>query len=377
MKVAIAKAEAPYVLPKNGKIPPNKFKPIFHYALLNDRGYPSNLVQASTVGMKDNRFQAQIVKPLMPSSNRIIIDDSVESRLHRLAQGYIDTQINPYSDTPYDLFDMNILKSDPLADYQERHIDFEDYSNPELKNFPNFSVMLSYEERASACVWDESHHAVGAAHQVQCKLIPAALGFSEVASILKEQGKEHLMEGITMKEIFFGRNQAFVFLDNAMHSGAANHMNKTVYRLHFYVVRRNSIAPSKYTFFPSEIVWDLTRSGSKTPKLFLSELKKNKKIAHLLDDLSNDDDEEEDDEDDEDDEAASKPAKAAKAASGRASPAAPKPAPKAAKAAPKPAPKEAKAAPKKNSGDRSSSPNSREMPERKRGRPRKYAPDDF
>jgi hypothetical protein len=306
--------------------------------------------------MTTNRFQAQIVKPLQPSSNRLLQDDSVESRLHRFCQAFVDTQINPHSDTPYDVADLNIIMSDPLADYQERHIDFEDYSNPQLKKFPNFSVMLPYEERASACIWDESHHLVDAAHQVHSKLVPPSLAFSEVASILKDQGKQHLMEGIAMKEVFFGTNQMLLFLDNTMHSGAANHMNKKVYRLHFYVVRRNSIAPSLYTFFPSEVVWDLTRQGSKTPKLFLSELKKNKKIAPLVSDLqelseSSDDDEE--------------PPVHKKNTAPKAKPkAAPKPAGRAS-----PAPKKAVPVPKPTGraspvGDRASS--------RKRGRPRKY-----
>jgi hypothetical protein len=246
--------------------------------------------------------------------------------------------------------------SDPLADYQERHIDFEDYSNLELKKYPNFSVMLPYEERASACVWDESHHLVDAAHQVHSKLVPPQLAFSEVSHILKVQGKEHLMQGIPMNEVFFGTNQMLLFLDNTMHSGAANHMNKKVFRLHFYVVRRNSIAPSLYTFFPSEVVWDLTRTGTMTPKLFLSDLMKNKKIAPLVADLQELSESSDDDDQEPQPKKTAPKAKAVpkKPTSGSA--------PKKAVPVPKPVPKAAgRASPV---ADRASS--------RKRGRPRKF-----
>jgi hypothetical protein len=342
MKAAIAKAEEPYLLPKNTPIPPSKFKAIFQYAVLNNRGYPIDLVHAVTIGKQSNRYQAQIVKPLQASSTKIVVDDSVESRIHRFCQGYVDTQINPHSDVPYDVADINIIMSEALADIQEKHIDFEDYSNPELKNNPNFSVILPIEERASVCVWEDSHYAVDAAHQVGAKLVPPSLSFSEVSAILKEQGKEHLMEGIEMKEIFFGADQSFIFLDNTMHSGAPNYMNKRVYRLHFYVVRRNSIAPSKYTFFPSEIVWDLTRSGTHTLKLFHSDLKKNKKYAEALNIADDEDDEE----------AAKEPSKAKE---------------------PKEPSKPKKPATKRKD---TSVANARESPKRKRGRPRKFAPDD-
>jgi hypothetical protein len=361
MKEAIAKAEAPYQLPKDGTIPENKFKSIFQYAVLSKRGYPSDLVHASTVGMNPNRFQAKIIKPLQPFSTKVIENTSVESRLYRFAQGFLDTQINPYSDVPYDVHDMNIILSDPLADYQERHIDYEDYSDPKTKAYSNFSVILPYEERASACVWEESHYAVEAGHKVHTGLVPPPIGFSQMSDILKEQGKEYLMEGMAMKEVFFGTNQMFLFLDNTVHSGAANHMNKKVYRLHFYVVRRNSEAPTKYTFFPSEIVWDLTRSGSLTPKLYLSELKKNMTLAHLLDKVISYDTSDEDSDTD-----TEKPSKASKKKT---------PVAHAAKPAAKPSSskKDAKESPRKHTRAADNEENAKQ---RKRGRPRKFMVDD-
>ena len=369
MKQAIAKAEAPYVLPKDGNIPENKFKSIFQYAVLSKRGYPSDLVHATTVSLEPNRYQAKIIKPLQPFSTKVVEDNSVESRLYRFAQGYLDTQINPHSEVQYDVHDMNIIASDPLADWQERHIDFEDYSDPKIKAFPNFSIILPYEERASACVWDESHYAVEAGHKVNTCLVPPPIGFSQVADILKAQGKEHLMDGISMKEVFFGTNQMFIFLDNLVHSGAPNHMNKKVYRLHFYVVRRNSEAPTKYTFFPSEIVWDLTRSGSSTPKIYLSEMKKNKKYAALLPLLDKVTSYDTSDDDDENDEPAPKAKKKKPTAT---KPTASKPSlakPQASK------PQAGKPQASKPS-DKSPRKSTEASSQRKRGRPRKYMVDD-
>ena len=72
------------------KIPDEVFKPIVECAVLCDRGYPINMVQAEKVGKAPGRFQAKVIRPLQPGSTKTLVDNSPQSRLCRFMDAYID-----------------------------------------------------------------------------------------------------------------------------------------------------------------------------------------------------------------------------------------------------------------------------------------------
>lgn len=293
---------------------------IFETAILGNDAYPKRITFGKYVGKKARRFQTKIAKPTQPGSTKTKVDNSPESRLYRFCEKFVDVVINKDSDVPFMLSEVNILESGPFASNQTRHHDFNKYSNPMLINMPNSSFVFAIGERASMHIWPNTQDITHAAHSAEESLIPPNKILSEVRKILKNSPKQIDINDCRMQEVYFGVNEFLGFLDNTIHGGAPNHMNKTLFRLHFYVVRKDAVAPTKYTFFPADVVWDITRNGAPKPEgIYISDIKKNPKLAKNFIFGENDDDFEEVDqdevesvdEDEEDDEPAA-PARAQK-----------------------------------------------------------------
>ena len=268
------------------KIPDEVFKPIVECAVLCDRGYPINMVQAEKVGKAPGRFQAKVIRPLQPGSTKTLVDNSPQSRLCRFMDAYIDYKLNATGAEPYVSSDINLIMSYEEVDAQTRHQDFEDYSNPEMKYKPNMSVMIAVEERGNLDIWDETHKLVKVCHKVGDELLSPGKEVTRVSKIVGDMNK------FQKQEVFFGTEEAMWFLDNTIHGGGKNHMKKILVRVHAYVVRKNAVAQSASTFIPADVAWDATRNGATSKEFFLSDIKKNKKLASIYFRVDESDDEE-------------------------------------------------------------------------------------
>lgn len=249
---------------------------IFSHALLSDRGYPKRLTFPKYLGKKSRRFQTKIERPVEPGSTKTKKDNTPLSRLIRFCEKFVEVVINKDSEVEFELAEVNILESEPNAEGQVWHHDFEAYCEESLISQPNSSYVIPIGERGSMCVGPYTQDVVHAAHKATIRMQPPQTHWAFVRKELNKTGKNINLDDIRMKEIFFGVNEFLGFLDNALHGGAPNHMNKTVLRLHFYVVRKGTGAPSSFTFFPSELAWDIARNGIPQPpaSVFISDLKK-------------------------------------------------------------------------------------------------------
>lgn len=248
--------------------------PIFEKAILDKNGYPVKITFAKYLGKRCMRFQTKIAKPLQPGSTKLKIDNSPESRIYRFCIKFVEVVVNKDSDVEYALSEVNALQSDPLAPAQTRHHDFERYSEQSLVEKPNASFVIAIGERASMNVWPYTQDITHACHKVEQGLVPPNKMYSQVRNILLNSPKKINIDECKMQEVYFGVDEYLGFLDNTVHGGAPNHMEKTLFRLHFYVVRKDAVAPTSYTFFPSDLVWDVTRNDTQTDGIYASDLQK-------------------------------------------------------------------------------------------------------
>jgi hypothetical protein len=271
VKVLIDKAKKTKI-PPSSFYPPEAFKPIFEHAILDEFGFAKESPAFSEdIGQEPNRFQAKIVRPLQAASTKTLIDNSPESRIFQFCESIVENVMNKDSDVQYMLSELNILMSAPHGREQSRHFDFEDYSEPELIAKPNCSFILPIEHRGLFCAWPKSHHAVHAEHKVRSKLIPSSKAYSAVEEILTEKGIN--MQQFEKQELLFGIDEMIGFLDNTVHSGACNYASVPVYRIHFYVVRKDCVSATEYTNMPYNIVWDITRKGAKSVDVYTDHIK--------------------------------------------------------------------------------------------------------
>ncbi len=244
------------------------FVPIFHHALLSDRGYPLTFVQPEDLGLESKRRQAVVPRPLIPNSTKTLVDASPESKIHRFFESWVNVNINEHSDVKYNVDGIAVIISLPYTEEQTRHHDSAAYSDADLMKNPNLSIMIPVEERGSVVGWENSHHAVHASHKAQTSLVQNSMVLSKM--------RKHVpisvnIDKLTKSEVFFGTNEVMVMLDNYVHGGAANYMRKKLLRVHAYISHKNSNAQTKYTHIPTEAIWDLTRSGANSKDFFLKD----------------------------------------------------------------------------------------------------------
>ena len=252
---------------ENDEMPPHGSRPIFEHVLECNEGFASDLVMSEAVGKTPNRYQAKIMRPVQPASNKTLVDNSPESRLFRFCEHIVDKELNSGSDVRYIVSEVNIIETEPDGREQPRHHDFAAYSDRELESKPNCSFILPIEKRANLCVWEKTHKLVHAEQRLIKAHIPVEKRYSKLRSMLSDVMD---INRLHKEEIFFGTDEYCSFLDNFVHSGAKNRTLLSLFRLHFYVVRDDAVPPTQYTHIPSEVVWDLTRNGVLSQNIFAS-----------------------------------------------------------------------------------------------------------
>jgi len=249
----------------DGILPANGFRPIFEHAIVCERGYPINFAMSEDVGRVATRFQAKIPRPVQPASNKTLVDDSPESRLIRFCEQIVDKELNTGSDVRYVISEVNIIASAPDSREQPRHHDFQAYSDSELIRKPNASFMIPIDERGTLCGYPGSHKLVHAENYLANRHIPVAKRYSKIRKMLDGVIDMNKME---KRELYFGTDEYCSFVDNFLHTGAANRMRIAISRIHFYVVREDSVPPTEYTHMPSELVWDVTSKGVTSESIY-------------------------------------------------------------------------------------------------------------
>jgi hypothetical protein len=244
------------------------FIPIFHHALLSDRGYPLTYVQPEEIGLESKRKQAIVPRPLITNSTKTLVDSSPESKIHRFVESWVNVNINEHSDVKYDVEGIAVILSPVDTEEQTRHHDLAAYSDTDLMKNPNLSIIISVDERGSLVGWEYSHHAVHASHKAQTTLVQNSMLLSKIR---KNVPASVDVDNLRKSEIFFGTNEVMVILDNFVHGGAVNHMRKALLRVHAYIGHKGSNTQTKYTHIPSEAIWDLTRPGAKSKDFFIKD----------------------------------------------------------------------------------------------------------
>ena len=246
-----------------------EFSPVFHHAILSERGYPLTTLPSEKVkgmSLKSTRKQAVVYRPVEANSTKTVVDSTPESKLHCYMEKWVDVNINQKSDIKYRIKGIAIIKSEPKADEQVRHHDSAAMHDPDLMYSPDVSIMIPITERGNLMGWDNSHHVVYASDKA--KNLEKGMNISVVRKSVPPHVDIHKLE---KREIFYGTNEVLLMVGCFMHGGAPNHMRKPVYRLHAYLVRENYASLTKYTHVPSETMWDLTRAGANSRDFFLKD----------------------------------------------------------------------------------------------------------
>jgi hypothetical protein len=219
---------------------------------------------AFQIGKKSGRFQATVERPLVPDSSKTLVDSSTESRLHRLANGIVNTILNKESDYKYVVAALNILLSKEFTREQMRHFDLQGYYDEELKKKPGISLVIPIDYTGSIAVWAESHKYVQAAKKLEAQGIAEENMVSEFRKINGNVAElEKTIE-------YFGQDEMFMVLDNTVHAGAKNHANKAVCRMHIYAVIEGTQANTKDTNILQPLIWNITRKGAESEDFYSS-----------------------------------------------------------------------------------------------------------